>query len=85
MNPLLLALKSKNPMEFLKNAAQHNPQVANALNIINQLNAVAPEQQEQFVRNFCQQQGINFDSVKQQYEQFIGGLQNNGQYRTNNK
>lgn len=72
-------------MQYLNNLAQHNPQMANIMQMVQQFATYTPEQQEQFIANLCQQKGINLENAKQQYQQFLGGINNqNGINRINN-
>ena len=54
------------PQALINMAAQQNPQMGAALNL---LNGKSPQDMEQVCRNLCQQRGLNYDSLYQQAQQ----------------
>lgn len=63
---LRLFSNAKNPMEFLRQQFGNNPRFQTLVNLLDGKN---PQQKEQVMRNYLQEQGINPDGVLQTVQQ----------------
>ena len=65
-NPLMMALqmaqRGKNPMQMFQHMAQQNPQMAQAMNIINGKN---PSQLRTVAENMAKERGVDLEKMAQ--------------------
>lgn len=66
LNMLRLFSNAKNPMQFLTQQFGNNPRFQTLVKL---LDGKSPEQKEQVMRNYLQEQGINPDGVIQTVQQ----------------
>lgn len=58
-----------NPQNVINLLAQNNPQMAQAIQM---LQGKSPQQMEQIMRTMCANKGINFDAAFAQFKQMLG-------------